>query len=65
MLRANEVVSRDLLIDALWGEQPTKSARNALQVQVHALRKRLGAERIATEGPGYRLRVERGELDLE
>jgi predicted ATPase len=32
---------------------------------VHALRKRLGAERIATEGPGYRLRVERGELDLE
>jgi len=65
LLRANEVVSRDLLIDALWGEQPRKSARNALQVQVHALRKRLGAERIATEGPGYRLRVERGELDLE
>ena len=65
LLHANEVVSRDLLIDALWGEQPQKTARNALQVQVHALRRRLGKERIATEGPGYRLRVDPGELDLE
>ena len=65
LLRANEVVSRDHLIDALWGEQPRKTARNALQVQVHALRKRLGPERIATEEPGYRLLVEPGELDLE
>ena len=32
---------------------------------MHALRKRLGADRILTEGPGYRLRVEPGELDLE
>src|SRR5207248_5908243 len=65
LLHANEVVSRDRLIDALWGEQPQKTARNALQVQVHALRKLLGADRIATEGPGYRLRVGPGELDLE
>ena len=65
LLHANEVVSRDHLIDALWGEQPRKTARNALQVQIHALRKRLGAERISTEGPGYTLRVEPDELDLE
>ena len=65
LLRANEVVSRDQLIDALWGEQPQKTSRNALQVLVHALRKRLGQDRIGTEGPGYRLRVEPGELDLE
>jgi predicted ATPase/DNA-binding SARP family transcriptional activator len=65
LVHANEIVSRDLLIDALWGEQPTATAGNAVQVQVHALRKRLGQERIATEGPGYRLRVEPGELDLE
>jgi predicted ATPase/DNA-binding SARP family transcriptional activator len=32
-------------------------------VQVHGLRKRLGADRILTDGPGYRLRVEPGELD--
>jgi predicted ATPase/DNA-binding SARP family transcriptional activator len=65
LLGAGEVVSRDRLIEALWGERPQKTARNALQVQVHALRKRLGQERITTEGPGYRLRVEPGELDLE
>src|SRR5262249_40885834 len=65
LLRASEVVSRDQLIDALWGEQPRKTARNALQVQVHALRKRLGQDRITTEGQGYRLRVEPGELDLD
>jgi predicted ATPase/DNA-binding SARP family transcriptional activator len=65
LLHANELVSRDHLIDALWGEQPRKTARNALQVQVHALRKRLGSERIATEGQGYRLLVEPGELDLD
>jgi predicted ATPase/DNA-binding SARP family transcriptional activator len=65
LLHANEVVSRDRLIDALWGEQPRKTARNALQVQVHALRRRLGAERIATEGLGYRLRVDAEELDVE
>src|SRR5262249_54037934 len=62
LLHANEVVSRDHLIAALWGDQPRRTARNALQVQVHALRKRLGAGRIETDGPGYRLVVEPGEL---
>ena len=65
LLSAGEVVSRDLLIDALWGEQPPATAANALQVQVHSLRKRLGQERIATDGPGYRLLLEPGELDSE
>lgn len=65
ILSAGEVVSRDTLIDALWGEQPPAAATNALQVSVHALRKQLGPERITTDGPGYRLHVEPGELDLE
>jgi predicted ATPase/DNA-binding SARP family transcriptional activator len=65
LIGGGEVVSRDRLIDALWGEQPPKTAANALQVHVHALRQRLGAERIALEGPGYRVCVEPGELDLE
>ncbi len=38
---------------------------NALQVHVHGLRRRLGAERIEREGPGYRLCLEPVELDLE
>jgi predicted ATPase/DNA-binding SARP family transcriptional activator len=32
-------------------------------VQVHALRKRIGQERVVTEGPGYRFCVEPDELD--
>lgn len=65
LLHRNDVVSRDRLIDALWGGQPPATAANALQVQVHSLRRRLGSERISTERSGYRLRVDRGELDLE
>jgi predicted ATPase/DNA-binding winged helix-turn-helix (wHTH) protein len=65
LIARDEAVSRDRLIDALWGEAPPPTATNALQVQVHALRKRLGAERIAREGVGYRLCREPGELDLE
>ncbi len=66
LIARGEVVSRDRLIDALWGERPPASAVNALQVHVHGLRRRLaGAERIERAGPGYRLRLEPGELDSE
>jgi predicted ATPase/DNA-binding SARP family transcriptional activator len=65
LIARGEVVSRDQLIDALWGEQPPAAAVNSLQVHVHGLRRRVGPERIDREGPGYRLRLEPGELDLE
>jgi predicted ATPase/DNA-binding SARP family transcriptional activator len=64
LLRANEVVPRERLVDGLWGEDPPETAANALQVAVHALRKALGRERIATRGTGYHLHVDDGELDL-
>src|SRR4051812_6998521 len=65
LIAGGEVVSHDRLVDALWGERPPATALNALQVHVHALRRQLGAERIETEGPGYRLCLQPGELDLE
>jgi DNA-binding SARP family transcriptional activator/tetratricopeptide (TPR) repeat protein len=65
LLHANEVVSADRLIDALWEEQPPETAQKALQVYVSQLRKALGKERLETKAPGYRLRVEAGELDRE
>ena len=65
LLARGDVVSRDRLIDALWGERPPTAAVNALQVHVHGLRQRLPPERIEREGPGYRLVVEPGELDAE
>ena len=65
LLSPNEVVSRDRMIDALWGDSPPATAANALQVAVHGLRKILGRERVLTQGTGYRLEVGRDELDLE
>jgi DNA-binding SARP family transcriptional activator/tetratricopeptide (TPR) repeat protein len=64
LLHANEVVSTDRLIDALWEEAAPETGRKALQVYVSQLRKALGKERIITRSPGYRLEVEAGELDL-
>jgi len=64
LLHRNEVVGSDRLVEALWGEAPPASAPTALHGHVSALRKLLGAERIRTHAPGYRLRVDPGELDL-
>jgi DNA-binding SARP family transcriptional activator len=64
LLQANEVVSTDRLIDALWGENPPATAQTALQVYVSKLRKRLGSTRIVTRAPGYVLELEAEELDL-
>jgi DNA-binding SARP family transcriptional activator len=65
LLDANRVVSTERLIDALWEESPPEQARKALQVYVSQLRKALGQGRILTRNPGYLLRLEDGELDLE
>src|SRR5580765_8017719 len=64
LLRANEVVSRETAIDALWAESPPERAANALQVYVHGLRKAVGAERISLRGAGYSIAVDGDELDL-
>jgi DNA-binding SARP family transcriptional activator len=64
LLRANEVVSVDRLIDALWEDDPPKGAQKALQVHVSGLRKVVGRDRLETRPSGYRLRLEADELDL-
>jgi DNA-binding SARP family transcriptional activator len=65
LTHSNEVVSTDRLIDDLWGDAPPKTAANTIQFYISQLRKALGAERIVTKTPGYLVRVEPGELDLE
>ena len=65
VLNANRAVSRERLIEGLWGEAPPETAPNALQVAVHGLRKVLGSERIERRGNAYVLHVHEGELDLE
>jgi DNA-binding SARP family transcriptional activator len=65
LTRPNQVVSTDRLIDDLWGTDQPKTAANTVQYYVSQLRKLLGADRITTRPPGYAIRVEAGELDLE
>jgi YVTN family beta-propeller protein len=64
LLHANQVVSRDRLIDEVWGDRAPKTAAAALQGYVSGLRKALGARRILTRAPGYLLQVEPNDLDL-
>ena len=65
LLYANEAVSRERLIDELWGSTPPETAPAAIQVYVSQLRKLLGREVIVTQPPGYLIRVREGALDLE
>lgn len=68
LLNAGRVVSRDRLTDELWGPDTAATAGHALNVAVARLRKALedgGPTRLVTRPPGYVLRVEPGELDLD
>lgn len=64
LLEPNRVVSRDRLIDALWGEAPPDTARNTIQVYVSQLRKLLPDGALETAPPGYRLVVDPETVDL-
>ena len=66
VLRANQAVSLDQLVDAMWpdGDAPDRAEHN-VRTYVHRLRgalRRVG-DRIETVGGGYRLRLGRHELD--
>jgi DNA-binding SARP family transcriptional activator len=65
LLGAGRVVSVDRLVEALWGEQPPRTAGTSLQNFISQLRKTLGPEVLETRPPGYRLRIRAGELDLD
>jgi DNA-binding SARP family transcriptional activator len=72
LLRANEAVSSERLVEELWpGSDPADGAK-ALQVSVSRLRKVLEPDRapgrpgelLVTRPPGYELRVGAEQLDL-
>jgi DNA-binding SARP family transcriptional activator len=65
LLRPNQVVSADRLIDELWGENALEDAASALKVVVCRLRKALLPDVVTTKPPGYLLRVGPDELDLD
>jgi DNA-binding SARP family transcriptional activator len=55
----------DTLIEAVWGEHPPKSARNAIQVHISRLRSALGPSfELQTSEHGYRLSAAHVECDV-
>ncbi len=63
LLHPGETLSRDRLIDELWGSRPPETAGNTLQVYVSQLRKLLPPGALVTRLPGYALEVEPETLD--
>lgn len=66
-LRPGRLMSRSLLIDALWGEAPPATAVKTLQGHVARVRQALAAagltELLATRDPGYLLEVDPARVD--
>ncbi len=63
LLRANQVVPADTLIEEIWGDEPPDAVRSALQAYVSRLRKALGPGRLEGRPPGYVLHAEPDEVD--
>ncbi|GLY79307.1 AfsR/SARP family transcriptional regulator [Actinoallomurus iriomotensis] len=63
--RPGRAVAGGVLTEALWGDEPPKSAAKNIQTYVHQLRRRLGDPgRIVHQNSGYLLRVGRDESDV-
>ncbi len=68
ILRRQQVVSVDELIEALWGDDPPKTAEHSVQVYVSELRKALGDDGTADvvhRPPGYVLDVPAVAIDVD
>ncbi|HVT66442.1 MAG TPA: AfsR/SARP family transcriptional regulator, partial [Trebonia sp.] len=75
--RANRVVSRDELVDAVWGDEPPASAESGIYTYVAGLRRVLEPDRpreasrrapgrvLVSSGGGYLLRLAPGGLDAD
>ena len=64
LLSPNRVVSKDTLVDAVWGEQPPKEVAAALQNAIFRLRQVLGEDCIEWRAPGYVLQADEDEVDV-
>ncbi|MCI0633149.1 MAG: protein kinase [Actinobacteria bacterium] len=63
LLRANNLVPAEVLIDEVWGEEPPETVRNSLQTHASHLRKALGPGRLEGSRAGYVLRADPSEVD--
>ena len=66
VLRADQLVPSDVLVEELWGDGAPPTALKMLRNQVSGLRRVLGSEeRLETRAGGYRLRLAEGERDID
>lgn len=63
LVHADQVVSRDRLIEDLWEGSPPGSAAATLQTYVYQLRRALRLDSLHTHGSGYRLEVKDSAID--
>jgi predicted ATPase/DNA-binding SARP family transcriptional activator len=68
LLRPGSVVSMDTIIDAIWGASASAGAASTVQVYISQLRRLLEddprrPQLLATQSPGYILRVGAAQLD--
>jgi len=66
LLRANQVVSTEVLVDELWDDGPPARAKNLVSIYVLRLRRLLGdsdGRLLAYRSPGYILNLAEGDLD--
>jgi DNA-binding SARP family transcriptional activator len=64
LLHANEVASRDRLIDELWRDHAPETAANAVAALVSRLRRVLPVDVLVTRSGGYVASVEPDAIDL-
>jgi YVTN family beta-propeller protein len=68
LLSANEPISRDVLVDRLWGECPPAGAQHTLDVYISRLRKTLasaaGSQVVLTRPGSYLLRAPGERIDV-
>ncbi|GHE16152.1 hypothetical protein GCM10010339_93100 [Streptomyces alanosinicus] len=71
LIAEGKAVSRDYLIDEIWGGDPPNGVENAVQAHVSRLRRKLSAieedpreTRLTTQNSGYRLLLDGARLDI-
>ena len=73
LLNANRLVTRDAIVDGVWGEEAPASAVNLVHTYIAGLRRVLEpgrpprgtSRRLEQASSGYVLRLEAGQLDLD